>query len=109
MVAIGLGDSRRLFGRSSTYQSFLNWLKLRPKFGGNNYVLVAGEEHFKMGNDLLATCGIVGKAPHTLEERIALLQERLDLADGRSPSKNCASCIVLKPSGRVAVTVRDKE
>ena len=81
VVAKGLSDSRQLFERPSMNQSLLNWLKQFPKFGGNNYVLVAGEGRFKMENDSVAAFGLVGKAPHTIEGRIALLEKRLDLAD----------------------------
>lgn len=82
VVAKGLSESRKLFGRPSLYQSFMSWAERRPRFGAPAYVLNAGEGRFIVnGNDSAMAFGSVGTSAHTLEERIALLEQRLNLTD----------------------------
>jgi len=82
VVARGLSESRKLFGRPSLYQSFLRWTERRPRFGAPKYVLNAEGSCFAVnGSDSAMARGFVGTSAHTLEERIVLLERRLNLAD----------------------------
>jgi hypothetical protein len=82
VVARGLNESRMLFGRPSLYQSFLGWAERRPRFGAAGYVLNAGEGSFTVnGSDSAMAHGVVGTSANTLDERVTLLERRLNLAD----------------------------
>lgn len=81
-MAIGLSESRKLFGRPSLYQAFQRWTERRPRFGARKYVLNAeGASFIINGNDSSMAFGLVGTSAHTLDERLTLLERRLNLAD----------------------------
>lgn len=84
VVAKGLSESRKLFGRPSLYQSLLKWTERRPRFGAPKYVLNAEGGCFAVnGGDSVMTHGFVGTSAHTLDERVTLLERRLNLADAQ--------------------------
>lgn len=82
VVAKGLSETRMLFGRPSLYQSFLGWAERRPRFGAARYVLNAEGGSFTVnGSDSAMAHGTVGTSAHTLDDRVTLLERRLNLAD----------------------------
>lgn len=111
VVAKGLSESRKLFGRPSLYQSFLRWKELRPRLGPKRYTLNAETGSFTTnGNDLLMAHGFVGTSADTLEERITLLERRLNLADKQiqdsrlkleEETKNRTDAIVSEKEARI--------
>lgn len=82
VVAIGLNDSRQLFGRPGVYTAIKNSMKRFPKPWRGTHVLVVGSAGSVSGSATAAAIGnSTSRLPTTLEERVALLEEKLYLAD----------------------------
>jgi len=82
VVAKGLNETRTLFGHPSLYQSFRGWAERRPRLGAAAYVLNAGEGRGRArGTSSAMGRGLAVTSANTLDERVTLLERRLNLAD----------------------------
>lgn len=80
-VAVGLGETRKLFGRPSLLDESLSWFKRFPRFRGKDYVLNAAAGAYSLSGASVSAFATSNPAPGTsLEERVALLEASVNRA-----------------------------
>lgn len=79
-VALGIRETRGLFGRPSLLHVGRAWLTRFPRFR-QNVRIIAGSAAIALGGGSVSAFGTVGPAPtSTLEERVAILEKSLSQA-----------------------------
>jgi hypothetical protein len=82
IVAIGIIDIRAEFKLNSFYASAIDWFNRSPIFKGKNQEPIYGCAQVTDEDDVMVATGASSCAvPSTLEGRVALLEERLRLAE----------------------------
>jgi hypothetical protein len=76
VVAKGLSESRKLFGRPSLYQSFVNWVKRYPRFEPRSYTLKAGEGSVRLSGTVSMVFTPGHKEAISIEERMSALEAK---------------------------------
>lgn len=77
-VALGIRETRSLFGRPSLVHVGRNWLARFPRFRISAHVIV-GTGGFTLGGMSASAFGTSGPAPTaTLEERVAILEKNVN-------------------------------
>lgn len=80
-VAVGLGETRKLFGRPTLVDVGLSWFKRFPKFKGQDYVLNAAAGAYSLGGASVSAFATSNPAPGTpLEKRVSILEESINRA-----------------------------
>lgn len=78
-VAIGLSETRKLFGRPSLLDAGREWFKRRPKIRQDVRVPITGVMATAEAGDFLSANGTVHPAPNTpLEERVQRLEGKVN-------------------------------